>query len=368
MPTIQDYVPILRWKQAERDGLSKIAPNVRERITPLFEFILPAPKRDKNDFNVVLADSKAVLLSKLDKVVTDINKCCFQGSALIDVHLLDGEIRAHTLKRILDSSSNANPTLIPVTHIIPVLSTEADIETRKVAVDYARKSGNGICIRIDRFNIEDADLGQVIMDFVNGNGLSAASTDLLIDLGVVSGQDSADALAAKLAKLPYLNEWRTFIVSGGAFPKDLSELEKHSHAQLPRHEWGLWKALSTQPALPRKPVFSDYTIQHPIYYGHVDGIMNTSASIRYTDLDYWEVDRGEGVRNEKGAGYNQYPALAQILVSQNFYKGSDYSFGDNYISERAQMNNKSTGNATTWLKAGINHHLTLVAQERAKLP
>jgi hypothetical protein len=367
MPSKRDYVPILRWKQAERDALAKIAPTIRKRVTPLFELIMPAPRTDKDDYKKVLADSKAVLSERLPKVIDEINKCCFQGSAYIDVHLIDGDVRAQTLKQILDSESNSNPTLIPVTHIIPVVSTEADTSTRNIAVEYARTTGNGICIRVDRFNLGDPDLANIIENFVVDNGLKIENSDLLIDLGIIGTGDKADLVAVQLSSLPHLERWRSFIVSGGAFPKDLSEFKKHSNPQILRLDWSLWSALNTQAVLKRKPTYSDYTIQHPIYYGHIEGVINTSASIRYADVDLWEVFRGEGLQNKDGARHKQYPALAKLLVGQNYFRGADYSFGDSYIADRAKPGNENTGNPMTWLKAGINHHITLVVQERAKI-
>jgi hypothetical protein len=365
MPNIENYVPVLRFKQAEREALTKTAPTIRERITPLFEFIMPNPKRDKDDYKIVLADSKTMLLSRLPKFIKDINKCCFQGSAFVDVHLIDGELRAETLKTILDGSSETNVTLIPVTHIIPVVSTDADNDTRRVAIEYALSSGHGLCIRIDRFNLDDADLSDVISQFVSSNKLPVDNTDLLIDLGIIGPDDKADAIAAQLARLPYLSQWRSFIVAGGAFPKDLTAIEKHTQEQITRYDWQLWSALGAEPSLMRKPIYSDYTIQHPLYFGHMDGPVNTSASIRYTSDTIWEISRGEWLGNPKGSGYKQYPALAKLLIEQAFYKGTDYSFGDSYIADRAKPDNKNTGNPTTWLKAGINHHLTLVVKTLA---
>lgn len=364
MPAPDDYIPVLRLKQAERDALCKVEPTIRKHITPLFELIMPSPKRDKDDYKKVLADSKTMLLDRLPKYAADINKCCTQGSALIDVHLIDGELRARTLKTILESVDK-QVSLIPVTHIIPVLSTDADNDTRHVAIEYALTSGNGLCIRIDRFNLNNADLGVVITQFISSNKLSVESTDLLIDLGVISPDDKAEELAAQLAILPYLDRWRTFIVTGGAFPKDLSDIEKHSQKQIDRYDWRLWNDLNAQPTLTRKPMYSDYTIQHPIYLGQIEGVINTSASLRYTDEEKWEVTRGEGLRNEKGAGYKQYPAIAQLVKQQSYFKGATYSDGDHYIDDMAKDDNTRTGNPMTWLKAGINHHLTLVVKALA---
>jgi len=364
MVTIKNYIPVLRWKKAERDALAGLDVKIRENITPLFELIMPAPKRDKGDYNKILSDSKAVLQNNLPSTVEELNKCCpIDSSAFVDVHLIDGELRATTLKQILDDAlASAHATLIPVTHIIPVVSTDADMATRKVAINYASSSNNGLCIRIDRYNLDDENLAQVISDFVAQNELDISKTDLLIDLGVVSESDDAKSVSAQLAKLPSLNNWRTVILSGGAFPRDLSEFEKHSHNQVIRHDWRVWNALRNTD-LPRKPLYSDYVIQHPIFYGQIPGT-NTSASVRYADEKQWEISRGEGLRNKNGAGHQQYPALAQLIVGQNYFKGADYSAGDKYIAERATDSTK-TGNPTTWLKAGLNHHLTLTTKQIA---
>jgi len=364
MVTIKNYIPVLRWKKAERDALAALDVKVRENITPLFELIMPAPKRDKGDYNKILSDSRAVLQNNLPSTIKELNKCCpIDSSAFVDVHLIDGELRATTLKQILDDSLTfAQATLVPVTHIIPVVSTDADMSTRKVAIDYATGSDNGMCIRIDRYNLDDEDLSKIIGNFVAQNKLDLSKTDLMIDLGVVGESDDAKNVSAQLARLPSLNDWRTVILSGGAFPKDLSEFEKHSDNQVIRHDWRVWNALRTT-NLPRLPLYSDYAIQHPIFYGQIPGT-NTSASVRYADNQQWEISRGEGLRNKNGAGHQQYPALAQIITGQDYFKGANYSAGDKYIAERAADSSK-TGNPTTWLKAGLNHHLTLTAKQIA---
>lgn len=365
MVVIKNYIPVLRWKKAERDALATLDTRVRENITPLFELIMPAPKRDKGDYNKILSDSKAVLQANLPSTIEALNKCCpMDSTAFVDVHLIDGGLRSATLKQILgDALESSSTTLIPVTHIIPVVSTDADIATRKVAVDYAVRSDNGLCIRIDRYSLDDENLCQVINTFVAQNKLDISKTDLLIDLGIIDENDDANTVANQLSKLPSIDSWRTVILSGGAFPKDLSEFEKHSHNQVTRHDWRIWNELRHNTKLPRYPYYSDYAIQHPIFYGQIAGT-NTSASVRYADNNQWEVSRGEGLRNKNGAGHQQYPALAQLIIGQNYFKGESFSAGDKYITERAADSSK-TGNPTTWLKAGLNHHLTLTAKQLA---
>jgi hypothetical protein len=363
MNLIKNYVPILRWKEGERVALAELYAAEREQITPLFEFIMPGNKTEVGNYKNILEDSKSVFLKRLPKVREDIKKCWPEGAAFVDVHLVDGSLRADALQQILDLPSDSNITLIPVTHIIPN-ATEADVATRKVAIDSSRSKDSGICIRISRFSLQDEDLGHQILKFVKENNLDVEKTDILVDLEVVSEDDSAEKIAESLAHIPLLEKWRSFIVSGGAFPKDLTEFEKHSLVDLPRTDWLLWNDLLGQQKLTRRPIYSDYTIQHPILTENIPGA-NPSASVRYASDTQWKVFRGEGLRNKEGAGHQQYKAHAQLLKAANFFKGSDYCFGDKYIVERTDPENKKPGSPRTWLTAGINHHITLAAKQNA---
>ena len=361
------YVPILRWKKAEKDALAALAPEVRKQVAPLFEFIMPSPVRDKEEFKKIVIDSRTVFTNRLPSTIKEINKCCADGSVFIDVHLVDWDMRVSTLKHILGSAKDCRATIIPVTHIFPVSSTEADMQVRATTVEYAAKNAAGLCIRIDRISLDDVNLAADIRKFVSDNKLRLENTDLLIDLGVIDADDEAKVIADKLGNLPDIENWRSFIVTGGAFPRDLSNFEKHSHQELPRYDWQLWSNLAGLGTLPRIPTYSDYAIQHPIHYGNVPST-NVSASIRYTNDSQWDVLRGEGLNNDDGPGHKQYIAHAQTLIKRSFFKGKDCCFGDLYTYERAQPENKNTGNPTTWLKAGINHHLTMVVQQSAKNP
>ena len=60
------------------------------------------------------------------------------------------------------------------------------------------------------------------------------------------------------------------------------------------------------------------------------------------------------------------PANAQLLCERPEYSGDNFSYGDKYIKEMiSQYDNP--GSPTTWLKAGINHHMTFVVRQLATL-
>lgn len=76
--------------------------------------------------------------------------------------------------------------------------------------------------------------------------------------------------------------------------------------------------------------------------------------------------RGEGVFNTNGPGFAQFPANAQLLCDRDEFYGASFSYGDQYIEEMGSQFDKP-GNAMTWLRAGINHHLTLVVNQVSNL-
>jgi hypothetical protein len=189
-----------------------------------------------------------------------------------------------------------------------------------------------------------------------------SDADLLVDFRVSNG--SCPNLQSLGAALPQLSKWRSFIVLAGAFPKDLQGLERNRLHTLPRDEWFYWREqVLMLPRSIRRPTFGDYTIQHAVYQEPPEN-SNPSASIRYTHSDYWIIMRGEGVKNKDGPGYAQYPAEAQLLCERDEFCGGEFSRGDRYMYKTSQTPDPP-GNARTWLRAGINHHMVYAVRQIA---
>lgn len=270
--SMDTYVPILRWKQGEKAALAKLDPVIHSHTTPFFEFIMPGPVRDKDDFKKIVIDPRTRFRIDTPKIIGEINKCHPTGKAYIDMHLIDWDMKNEAFEYVLSRASEATSTLIPVTYILPVNSTQADIDMRQLAVKYAKKNNTGLCIRIDRSSLHDEKLSENIVNFLRANNLEASTTDLFIDLGIVDSSDGVAEIENLIGRVPLLNEWRAMILGGGAFPKDLTEFEKHSHPEIPRFDWLLWRDIRDRKNIPRIPAYSDYTIQHPVYYGNVSNI------------------------------------------------------------------------------------------------
>lgn len=76
--------------------------------------------------------------------------------------------------------------------------------------------------------------------------------------------------------------------------------------------------------------------------------------------------RGEWLGNPDGRGYAQYAGHAKLLYEKKEFSGKEFSYGDTYI-DRLRNRLDGTGSAETLLRAGINHHITLVVNQIANL-
>jgi hypothetical protein len=356
------YVPILRWRPAERGALAKLGWAAESRITPLVELVPRAfhPSDARPDLSV-----KDVL----GRIANDVLENWGQSPLFVDLGLLPASMRTrngeHPLMALRDEAWRQQLTLVPVTGL------DRGQEYQAAAQAMASESGCGLMVRLRCSDIRSIPSAGDLLQLVRHLGVPPKSVDLLVDLGVSA---SSEVSIRKLCSaLPHVHSWRSFTVASGAFPRDLSGLEKNRQHTLRRTDWVLWRDQVCEPAdLMRIPTYCDYTIQHPVYYEYDHpGPPNISASIRYTCDEYWLVMRGEGLRNPGGHGYVQYAANAALLCDRDEFCGAQFSYGDDYISEVAGRLGKrgtaSYGSPMTWLRAGINHHIAFVVRQIATL-
>lgn len=364
------YVPILRWKAAEKDALRDVPAKDKDAISPLLELIMPQPKktsiRNGNTPAQMLEESVSLLSTKAVEIPAEILEYWGKKPIFIDVHLIDATVRAACLEQILLGAKVLGIFVIPVISMTSTTSVESDAKAKEFALDFAEKHNHGICLRLSRSDLRRESVADEINAFLKFHGLKKADTDLLIDLQIAD--DEYKSLVPRINALPGLSEWRTFTLISGAFPVDLTKFKQPDLYRIERMDWKAW--LDSNSSLSRKAAFGDYTIQHPVYREPVPGA-NPSASIRYTAREEWLVMKGQGLRSPKSAGHAQYPANAALLIGQPEFKsfGETFSVGDAYIAKMGKEPTKAkqTGNPRTWLRAGINHHLVCVVWQLSNL-
>lgn len=345
------YIPVLRWKQAEWKALANLHLADRTRMTPLIE-ITPQ--------SVAPRQRRATTAEMLAKNAEDMRNSWNSSSLFVDLWLLDSHTEAcgvHPLEYLAQRASAEHVSLIPVTG----LDRRSDYQSAVRSVIEA--DAKGVCIRLLEKELVRPALREQLDQLLYELSIHCEETDLIIDYQVTSCH--ALAYAGLCALLPHLKEWRTLTVVSGNFPRDLTGFSVGAHL-LPRRDWITWRdQVTATPHLPRRPSYGDYTIQHAMYRAPPQR-PNFSASIRYTTEVDWLIMRGEGVFHVGSPGFDQWPANAQLLCARPEFCGGNFSYGDQYIEHMGQQTTRS-GSAETWLRAGINHHMTYVVRQIASL-
>lgn len=364
------YVPVLRWKAAEKEALEKITDEEKELITPLIEIIMPQPpeyKVKEGDIERIktteelLNESIEIMKIKIPEIPKEILKFWGTSPLLIDLSLIDASLRGSGLTQIIELGKKLNLCLIPVVNL------SSNLDLKQVAKYYAKKYGQGLCLRLFCSDFQKESFANEIRNFLIEYELQEGSIDIIVDFQITDSK--CLEIKKYVEQVPGIIKWRTFTVISGIFPKDLSEYSVDLHP-LERLDWKYWLNQVQSNSLARNPSFGDYTIQHPIYTEPSPGA-NPSASIRYTAKEKWLIMRGLALRGEikgvKSPGHAQYPLLARLLTEQPEFFGANFSYGDQYIAEIADIKTKKTGNPRTWLRAGISHHLACVVSQLANL-
>jgi len=356
------YVPILKGKEGELAALEALHPSIRPRILPLLE--LPPVPFDHATKQKTKTDSE-----HLDSIVSRLSK--FTLSQQFYLHI-GWQARSNQIEEIGQlAHSFLSQLRLTKIEAIPVITFQSSEQYFEAVIKHTSVTSSGFCLRMRMRDFrEEVDQEQELNRILQTLGLRDASAmDLVIDLEDLGtspeyGLYTARSIFSILPKADKF-QWRRLVLVAASFPKDLRDLEAANTSLLERKEWNLWLTLQRKPsALPRRDlIFGDYAISNPITSELDPTKMVMSANIRYTTDRDWLVLKGRNVRRYK---FDQYFHLCDALVQRKEFCGGDFSWGDWYIDQCA-LAMQGPGNATTWRKVGVNHHLTFVATELAKL-
>jgi hypothetical protein len=353
------YVPLLKGKEGEYAALEALTSEIKNQLLPLIEipaipwdFAGECPAKSLDDHVLGIPDrlkrACGVMPFYLDLPWFGKDETLANGKTALEVLLARGNELG--------------------LQAIPVVYRGSSAAYRAAAKAHSLSTGSGICIRllVEDFD-DDVSINEEVDYLLADASSQGASADLILDLedlGVNAGRASLVARSI-FSMIPLKDFWRRITLAAASFPEDLSDVSAATVVTLPRLEWDLWKSLQKRPAaLPRPDlIFGDYAMAHPIGKTLDPRTMRMSANIRYTTENDWLVIKGRNVRQY---GFDQYFELCRLLVDRPEYSGRDFSWGDGYIASCAEST-QGPGNATTWRKVGVNHHITLVTRGLANL-
>lgn len=346
------YVPILRWKEAERLALGDLEEDVRSQMTPLVQFV---PE------SIHVGKRRPTVNQMLQKNVEDMKERWGTRPLLVDLLHIDPVLRVggrtHPLAFLAEQARTTSVSMVPVTGL------RRDAAYQIAVAEVVAEDRKGACLRLFRNDLGSPNLREQVLQLLGQLGLDPTHVDLVVDLQCFNGNcPSIDKVSSLL---PELRHWRSFSLASGAFSRDLTQFKTPGIYSLPRLDWQAWnRQIEPGRSLIRRLTYSDYGIYHPIYAP--PQFPNPSASIRYTSHEKWVIMRGEGIRNEGGPGHAQWPANAHLLCGTAEFCGATFSAGDAYIFDKASHPARP-GTPGTWLQAGFNHHLTFVVRQIANL-
>jgi hypothetical protein len=351
------YVPCLRWRQAEYQALLALSDKAKDSIVPLitipdleFDFEDGTPKKTADEhvspFPKRFKDKWKTRAAWID---TDLK---IQNEALPDGR----PVFTFVFEEIRKFKANA----------IPVASLDCTATVVGQIAAIVATDNKGVAIRARIEHVMKASFATNLAALLGALAVTPEQTDLIIDLGTPDYEPYAafaGALAAALAKIPNLVAYRTFILTGCAFPDSLSEVTSPG-GFIERHDWKFYVELIAKLAKGlRPPMFGDYATVNPAFVAKMDmRKVNPAGKIVYAMKDRWLVRKGSGFRGNEA----QMHGLCADVVKSGFFLGPAFSAGDEYIDNCAK---KIVGpsNQTRWKSVGINHHIMQVIGEVASL-
>lgn len=362
------YIPILKAKQGELDALRHVQPEDASNVIPLLEIPpipLKWPEGDEEPIPAKTIDQHIAATS--DRMATSLDSF---ARVLVDGHyveeepaLSNGEEPIAGALSILRSRGVA---------VVPVVGLDRVQEYGEAIRDYAHATGLGCCLRLSHTDLDIIfDLRSQIDSLLGFLHLTPDQVDLIVDFAPklpIRGQ-----LLSLVRDFPHLTSWRTFTLASSAFPPDMSEIARHSTVEIEREEWLSWLAVwRYRDRLARLPSFGDYAINHPSVVEIDPRIMSMSPNIRYTGNLHYVIAKGEAFPKGKrkkivqvASAGEQYKKLAQEIMQQREWCGSDFSWGDWFIADCAAGNR--IGNSTQWRAVGTSHHIAFVSHQISNL-
>lgn len=338
------YLPVLKVKRGEKRALRELPPAINRNITPILEIV---ERRDK-----ALYQHINTAFDGLAESVASYSRCFIDTREVAS----DGHSASSA---VFERASSEGIVFTPITGI----SRSVDVASALL------HRSRGIALRLTREEFEAGDLAQRLVEFTATHDMVLEETDLILDLGDVTElvATGVGALAyAFLSAIPEHSRWRTFTMSGCAFPQSMGGVGRRSYDLVERTEWLAWRDRlhAHRNELTRLPVFSDCAIQHP---AGVEGFdfrtMAVSASIRYSLAERWLLIKGESTRLRRPK--LQFPELATQLVYGHL---SEHFAGEGHCAGCASIKAAADGaprlgSAEVWRRLGTIHHLTRTIED-----
>jgi hypothetical protein len=255
----------------------------------------------------------------------------------------------------------------PLNKVIPVIGLDRHPSHNEAAIIAKREFGLEASVIALRLGPEDFQEFLVVEAEVQAllAGMLAYydQVDLVFDCRICSQFDAAvigQRVNEFWGQFSAMYPVRRVIVTGSSIPASIGDVvPPNSAANLFRNELNIHQIVD-EAAGNGDLAYGDYGVVSP-NYSDVDLqpeiLLNVMApKMLYTYAGHHFCIRGGAIKGHP-RGYKQYNDFSGVIVSQPFYRGAGYSYGDNFILEKSN-NIGSQVTPSSVLRPTINAHLT----------
>lgn len=336
------YLPILKWKQGEREALANLSPNQRSKITPIIEIV------DERSPDQFIEELKF-----------------YQDMVYFDTLVVDEDRSLLTL--LIDKACKGGTLLAPV--LYPDDIVDAD------SLPFDKLTSIAVRLPVPE-NIEGPTHTNTFRMLQQLASQYSLKISLIIDLGIITESRQASIAYALLDMFlkqfsVELVKYKQIAICSSSFPETLTDIEAGSSASYRRYDIRLLQRLlndeSVTTSIRNRLAYSDYGVtkftETDIDFSRLRyGIL---PKVRYTTDESYYVLKGKK-DHTTGEMIVSYKDLARKLKNAEFYFGKDFSYGDTMISEIAMPNDR-IGNSKNWVTYCVNHHVSVVIAQLSTL-
>lgn len=352
-----NYVPFLKTKVNEFSAIKKLNKNIAKNITPFFD-IHTKSKDSDNEYGILkeINPTAQYTESEYKNFITERFRKFELNTENIRLFYLDDFDIDDEL--FVDGKQGYNFVINQFSSMlfIPVVGiNRSDDRNNAVFNNKHIIQSNTVAIRLEYEDIENG-ISEINL-LIKKSEIYFSEIELIIDLRVLMQDTNISSCYSTIEKfLSKINyRFSKIIITGSSIPNSITELiNKEQKKDIRRKELDLYDLINKS----HKGFFyGDYTIISP-YYMELDIPIqyfskNMIAKVIYSHEKCHYICRGKSLQKE---GYAQYNEFCKHISNMSFFRGSTYSWGDQFIFE---SRNKSSGiTQSSILAPTINAHIT----------
>lgn len=353
---MNNYTPFLKLKTNEVTALSEVDISLQSELTPFFDFPRDNKTMSEDKFITKAGKAKKSIAKHLKNIPS-----FYLDNFDIDSNLtIDGD---SNYKYLLELFSN-----LPMIPVVGIDRNDEHINSVINAKETGILNGNKIAIRFTPEDFEEYELvADDIEDMLNEVIKMFQEVDIIFDCRVCINQN-VNTLSSNIIdfikKFTDTYEVNKVIITGSSIPASIADIiSTDTEIEQLRNELNIFNTVVNTPSMIFNLFLGDYGVVSPNYsdIDIKDSLMRTvtAPKILYPYDKKHFIIRGKGLQQY---GNEQYNVLSKIITLKSFYRGKEYSYGDNFLEEKS-LNIGNQVTQSSILKPTINAHITYMLND-----